>query len=269
MTQALWQAVMGNSPSNFAGPNLPVEQVSWDDCQQFIEKLNQKTGAKFRLPTEAQWEFAARGGNLSKGYKFSGSDNFEEVAWCYNNSGKKTHNVGTLKANELGLYDMSGNVNEWCQDLYGPYSSEAQTDPTGPLDGSRRVIRGGGWSTGGSGNFRPSFRLYYYSSTREKTVGFRLAFSSGVPEEPEPSNAKTYTVEGISFNMVEVEGGTFQMGSDDSDANSNEKPVHSVTLSSYYIGETEVTQALWKAVMGSNPSNFVGDNFTCRASQLG
>ena len=145
VTQALWQAVMGSNPSHFKGDNLPVEQVSWDDCREFIRKLNTLTGQRFRLPTEAEWEFAARGGNRSNHTQYSGSSRIEEVAWYEDNSGQKTHPVKTKKANELGLYDMTGNVREWCQDGYGKYSKGAQNNPIGPGSGSYRVIRGGSW----------------------------------------------------------------------------------------------------------------------------
>ena len=145
VTQELWQAVMGSNPSIFNGDNLPVENVSWDDCQAFIRKLNALTGQNFRLPTEAEWEFACRGGNNSRGYKYSGSNYIDNVAWYWDNSGKKTHSVATKSPNELGIYDMSGNVLEWCSDWYGDYSSGAQTNPKGPYDGSCRVTRGGCW----------------------------------------------------------------------------------------------------------------------------
>ena len=145
VTQALWQTVMGNNPSNFKGDNLPVEKVSWDDCQEFISKLNRITGKTFRLPTEAEWEYAARGGNKSRGYQYSGSNNLLDVAWFRDNSGSKTHAVGTKQPNELGIYDMSGNVCEWCHDWYGAYSSSSQVNPTGANSGSYRVIRGGSW----------------------------------------------------------------------------------------------------------------------------
>ena len=166
VTQKEWQAVMGDNPSKFYGDNLPVDYVSWNGCQDFINKLNQLTGLKFRLPTEAEWEFAARGGKQSKGYKYSGSDNIGVVAWYTGNSGGKTHQVGTKEPNELGIYDMSGNVGEWCGDWYGRYSSSAQTNPTGPSSGSGRVLRGGSWSddagycrVSGRGNDgRPSYR---------------------------------------------------------------------------------------------------------------
>jgi formylglycine-generating enzyme required for sulfatase activity len=144
VTQELWTAVMGTNPSRFTSDSrLPVEKVSWTDCQTFITKLNSLTGAKFRLPTEAEWEFAARGGNISKGYTYSGSNTEEDVAWCGSNSGDKTHVVKTKLPNELGIYDMSGNVFEWCNDWYDSYSSAAVTDPQGPSSESNRVVRGG------------------------------------------------------------------------------------------------------------------------------
>lgn len=148
VTQALWKAVMGNNPSHFKGDNLPVECVSWNDCQDFIKKLNSLTGKNFRLPTEAEWEFAARGGMKSKGYKYSGSDSLDEVAWCATNSNRQTHPVGAKKPNELGIYDMSGNVWEWCGDLYNNYSSTTAANPTGPVVGYYRVRRGGCWYDG-------------------------------------------------------------------------------------------------------------------------
>ena len=144
VTQELWSAVMGSNPSYFKGNmQRPVEWVSWNDSQAFITKLNALTGETFRLPTEAQWEYAARGGNKSKGYTYSGSNKIDYVA-SYGTS--TTQPVKTNAPNELGIYDMSGNVLEWCSDWYGSYSSAAQTDPTGPATGSYRVFRGGCWS---------------------------------------------------------------------------------------------------------------------------
>ena len=147
--QALWEEVMGCNPSkNKQGGDYPVENVScWFDCQEFIEKLNARTGMKFRLPTEAEWEYAARGGNRSKGYKYAGSDDLDEVGWYGDNSEEYTHPVGLKKPNELELYDMSGNVWEWCQDWYGDYMEESQTNPTGPQSGKGgfRVLRGGSY----------------------------------------------------------------------------------------------------------------------------
>ena len=145
VTQELWEAVMGSNPSHFKGAQNPVENVSWNDCQEFVSRLNSLTGRTFRLPTEAEWEYAARGGNKSRHYKYSGSNNIFDVAWHGDNSGITTHAVGTKTANELGIYDMSGNVYEWCSDWYGSYSAGAQTNPQGPSSGSIRVLRGGSW----------------------------------------------------------------------------------------------------------------------------
>ena len=174
VTQVLWKAVMGDNPSTWKGDSLPVEQVSWEDCQEFIKQLNKKTGKKFRLPTEAEWEYAARGGRKSKGFKYAGSNNIGDVAWFYGNAGSKTHPVKKKNANELGLYDMSGNVCEWCQDWYGTYSSSSQSDPVGPSSGSCRVLRGGGWDF----NARPcrvARRGSFSPDGRYSFIGFRLA----------------------------------------------------------------------------------------------
>lgn len=176
VTQALWKAVMGNNPSYFKGDDLPVEKVSWDDCREFIKRLNKLTGKTFRLPTEAEWEYAARGGQKSKGYKYSGSNNIDEVAWYGANSGSKTHPVGQKKPNELGLYDMSGNVWEWCHDWFGDYPSVPQTNPTGPTGGSGRVCRGGSWN--GFARFsRVSIRFRYLPVNRFIYLGLRLVLS--------------------------------------------------------------------------------------------
>ena len=145
VTQELWKAVMGDNPSCWKGDNLPVERVSWIDCQEFIKQLNKETGMTFRLPTEAEWEFAARGGRKSQGFRYAGGNDIDEVAWYDGNSGNKTHPVKQKRGNELGLYDMSGNVWEWCQDWWQSYPSSSQTNPTGPSEGSRRVRRGGSW----------------------------------------------------------------------------------------------------------------------------
>jgi formylglycine-generating enzyme required for sulfatase activity len=170
---------MGSNPSHFKDcDECPVESVSWKDAQKFVAKLNAKTGMKFRLPTEAEWEYAARGGNISNGYRFSGSDNLDEVGWYANNSERKTHPVATKKANELGLYDMNGNVYEWCQDKWHDNYQDA------PLDGSawetgnssHRVLRGGSWDF---------YAQYCRSANRYRTdpgnrgsygIGFRLVF---------------------------------------------------------------------------------------------
>ena len=176
VTQALWKAVMGRNPSRFKGDDLPVENVSWDDCQTFISKLNALTGKRFRLPTEAEWEFAARGGNQSRHTQFSGSSRVDDVAWHEGNSGFKMHPVKTKQPNELGLYDMSGNVEEWCQDLYGSYSSDAQTNPTGASSGDYRVYRGGSWGYPSEG-CRSSTRTYDSPGISDGCVGLRLVLS--------------------------------------------------------------------------------------------
>ena len=176
VTQALWEAVMGNNPSRFKGENLPVETVNWNECQEFISKLNSMTGRKFRLPTEAEWEYAARGGKKSRDYQYSGSRKISDVARYGGNSGSKTHPVGTKQANELGIYDMSGNVCEWCSDWFGCYSSSSQTDPTGSSSGSGRVRRGGSWFDF-AGRCRLSYRYYYTPGSRSYRLGLRLALS--------------------------------------------------------------------------------------------
>ena len=190
VTQALWNAVMGESNSDLtdtndyltsmgempikAGENLPKNYVSWGQCQKFIEKLNALTGKKFRFPTEAEWEYAARGGNKSKGYKFSGSNDINEVAWYYANSGKELHPVGTKPPNELGIYDMTGNVKEWCADLRGDYNLKPQTNPL-CTEGNSRVVRGGYW--GAMSVFcRTAVRAGEYSDYCTSNVGLRLAY---------------------------------------------------------------------------------------------
>ena len=177
VTQELWQAVMGSNPSRIKGIRKPVEQVSWDDCQTFISKLNALTGKNYRLPTEAEWEFAARGGIKSKGYKYSGSNIISDVAWYEDNSGGTTHDVGTKNPNELGLYDMSGNVWEWCSDWYDSnyYSRSISNNPIGPSSGTYRVDRGGSWSS--IGGCYSSNRDYFTPSSRNTHLGLRLCLS--------------------------------------------------------------------------------------------
>ena len=174
VTQALWEAVMGSNPSNHKGDNLPVENVSWNDCQVFIQKLNQLTGKQFRLPTEAEWEYAARGGRKSRGYKYAGSNDIGSVAWYWDNSGNGTHPVATKQANELGVYDMSGNVWEWCSDWYGDYQSSSQSDPQGPSSGFIRVDRGGSYYDDAR-RCRVSLRDYGAPDFRSSCLGLRLS----------------------------------------------------------------------------------------------
>ena len=155
---------------------MPVEKVSWDDCQRFINKLNSMIGRKFRLPTEAEWEYAARGGKKLRGYQYCGSSKISDVAWYTDNSGRKTHPVGTKQSNELGLYDMTGNVSEWCQDWKGSYASSSQTNPTGAVSGVGRVIRGGSWNDS-AWYCRSSYRLMHTPDYRFNGLGLRLILS--------------------------------------------------------------------------------------------
>ena len=179
VTQKQWRQIMGNDPPElyFKGcDQCPVEGVSWKDVQEFVQKLNQKTGKNYRLPTEAEWEYAAKGGNQSHGYTYSGSNTVGDVAWYEGNSGSKTHPVGQKQSNELGIYDMSGNVWEWCSDWYGSdyYKNSPATNPKGPASGSNRVFRGGGWYDFAQG-CRAAYRSNYAPDGRYD-LGFRLVF---------------------------------------------------------------------------------------------
>ena len=173
VTQELWQAVMGTNPSYDKSKFCPVESVSWNDCQEFIQKLNAITGKQFRLPTEAEWEYAARGGKYAKGYRYSGSNNLGEVGSFYHGSWPAW---ASRKPNELGLYDMSGSVNELCSDYMGDYSAEEQVCPVGPVSGSERVMRGGSFGDDPI-NCRISARFGIAPDKRASNVGLRLALS--------------------------------------------------------------------------------------------
>ncbi len=335
VTQALWEAVMGSNPSYFngdsrpGGPDNPVEDVSWDDCQEFIAKLNEMTGRTFRLPSEAEWEFAARGGNYSHGYKFAGSDDKDEVAWHRDNSGHKTHPVAELLPNELGLYDMSGNVEEYCQDGWGNnyFCTNPLTNPMMPTTDGEHVACGGSWNytgslvssgpasaawptrglrlamgepaydtplslskddveindglcdvvtiAGGSGLYQVSCNNNEALTISHKDTTIRLdAIEVGtatisvsdlttgeqatvaVTVNPSEFVMEKFTVGDVKFAMIMVDGGTFMMGAtpeQEDEANNDERPVHEVTLSSFFIGQTDVTLGLWIAVTGYNP----------------
>lgn len=191
VTQALWVAVMGNNPSYFKGNNRPVEQVTWEDCQNFIATLNRLTGRNFHLPTEAQWEYAARGGNRSRGYRYSGSNNLDEVAWYWRNSGDSylsldyyhygfdyvqsygyTHNVALKKSNELGIYDMTGNVDELCQDN-SPYNKGSQINPVGLHYSNMNRLRGQSYRS--SEEYLPVWQRNFGDNVRRMDGGLRLA----------------------------------------------------------------------------------------------
>ena len=176
VTQALWEAVMGSNPSNIQGRSNPVEMVSWNDCSKFIQRLNELTGMEFRFPTEAEWDYAARGGNKTRHFKFAGSDELTQVAWFDENSEEATHPVGRKRANELGLYDMSGNVWEWCEDWQNFYTDEIQINPIGDFESQGRVMRGGCWRLSDS-LCRVSFRGVSAPGQRKSECGLRLAAS--------------------------------------------------------------------------------------------
>lgn len=177
VTQELWEAVMGENPSIFKGDNLPVENVSWYDIQAFIKKLNKLTGKKYRLPTEAEWEFAARGGNLSEGYYFIGGNENEidKTAWHFHNSDKHAHQIGLLNPNKLGIYDMGGNVSEWVSDWFGHYSEKMQKNPKGAKKSDiGKIFRGGSFGTLPEYN-KPGCRFVSNPNFKCSYIGFRLA----------------------------------------------------------------------------------------------
>lgn len=198
VTQELWEAVMGDNQSAFKGAQKPVTNVTWSYCQEFIKKLNQITGKDFRLPTEAEWEFAARGGDAEKVSEYSGSDVIDEVGWSESNSRGMTHDVGKKNSNKLGLYDMSGNVNEWCLDWYGHYLSDSIVDPVGPKDGYQRIARGGSWKSK-SFACRVTERYHVFPHKSYDNIGLRLCVGtsngniSGRPLVKEESNSVTIT----------------------------------------------------------------------------
>ena len=321
LTQELWTAVMGTTiqeeeakgtgEKNLGyGPNFPMYCLSHKDCQKFVERLNQLTGLTFRMPTEAEWEYAARGGHLSRGYKYPGSNDPSEVAWSIaNDPQKKLHPVKLLKPNELGLYDMAGNVWEYIYDFRRTYTAEPQVNPLGDISGNQANIRGGStaWGTTCS---RTSYRHQQSNITKDSKDGRRAfrfvldadrvigednttyqAYDTICAGDTYTWNGKTYskpgsytdtlqniygcdsivtlnlavlpdppitfTVNGVSFKMMRVRAGTFMMGAtdDDTEAEADEFPRHEVTLTKdYFIAETEMTQALWQAIMGNNPS---------------
>lgn len=175
VTNELWAAIMGSIPSvTFTSLKMPVNNMTWNDCQRFINRLSSLTGLRFALPTEAQWEFAARGGTQSRGYIYSGSNNLKEVGWYKKNSKQVLHDVRLLRPNELGLYDMSGNVFEWCQDWYVPYNGKDEVDPRGPEHGTTKVNRSSGAGEKDAAN-RVSARSADNPASRYQVLGLRLA----------------------------------------------------------------------------------------------
>jgi formylglycine-generating enzyme required for sulfatase activity/Tfp pilus assembly protein PilF len=297
VTQEQWDAVMGkgHNPSRYSrGPKKPVESLRWDDCQVFLSKLNAKTcgqGGKFVLPTEAQWEYACRAGSKTRYYFGDDESQLGEYAWYAANSGSTSHEVGGKKPNAWGLYDMHGNVWEWCADWYDPeyYGKSPMDDPTGPTTGSNHVYRGGSWLPGSSPRYcRSAHRLNYRSGDfllglrvaqvpADKETKMSGAVKGGASEpktnteaNPEPKaqpkvkplpKREVDLCNGVKLELVLIPAGEFMMGSPDSDKDAapNEKPQHRVRITKpFYLGKYLVTQEQWEAVMGSNPSQLKG-----------
>jgi formylglycine-generating enzyme required for sulfatase activity len=256
VTQAEWKTVMVNNPSLYKGDNLPVDRVTWYDAVEYCNKRSEKEGLTpcysgkgdditcdfnadgYRLPTEAEWEYACRGGLKSRNYTYSGSNNVKEVAWYGLNSDGKTHPVGQKKPNELGIYDMNGNAWEWCWDWFDGnyYRTSPRDNPKGPVTGKTRIYRGGGagghyfWmTTTGRYTYPPAYHHWF--------IGFRIVKNTSGPPLP---------------GMILVQSGTFNMGSNERGA--GEKPAHQVTVRNFYMGKFEVTQEDWLTVMGYNPA---------------
>jgi formylglycine-generating enzyme required for sulfatase activity len=299
VTQAQWQSVMGNNPSNFkdCGGNCPVEQVSWDDAQNFVNKLNEgNDGFRYRLPTEAEWEYACRAGTTGD---YAGT--LSEMAWFRENAGSKTHAVGGKQPNSWGLADMYGNVWEWCQDWYHETYDGAPTDGSAWLSGGGqkfRVMRGGSWNFDApvlrSANrdrsspvnryFYIGFRVVAVARNNSSPTNSSVSNTAKPPNPPLPlhsfdfvtvtldkdgklksretKSANAYTEDlggGVKLEMVAIPPGEFMMGSPETEANRSrdEGPQHRVRINYWFhMGEFEVTQAQWRAVMGTNPSSF-------------
>lgn len=231
VTQALWRTVMGEwrSPEEWSDPSCPANWLSWNDCQVFVHRLDSLTGMKFRLPTEAEWENAARGGLYTKGYRFAGHFKADSVGWGLMNSGHHVHPVMKKLPNELGLYDMTGNVSEWCQDWFAPYYLATEPDPKGPATGEERVLRGGSWDNC-EDNRHISYRLHRAPDYVFSDCGLRLAMDVDIPQ-------KTDKVEEPEINRKVKVG---------------KKPVNFVYVDApvpFYIADMEVTCQQWKEVM--------------------
>ena len=273
VTQAQYEAVMGTNPSYFKGADLPVEKLSWYDAKDFCTKLTAKEkaagrlpeGYEYTLPTEAQWEYACRAGtttalnsgkNLSDEADEEECPEMDEVGWYYYNSDEMTHPAGQKQPNAWGLYDMHGNVFEWCLDWYGDYPASPVTDPTGPTTGDYRVLRGGSWyfyASSCRSAYRYEGRLVNYNDN----YGFRVALA------PVPVEREDMTIplsDNVNLDMIWIEPGTFTIGSPSDELGRYDDEIqHQVTLTQgYWLGKYEVTQAQYEAVMGTNPSRFKG-----------
>ena len=242
----LWRALMPEreiiNPEGY--PTVPVSYVSWFDCQEFVRRLDSITGLPFRLPTEAEWEYAARGGAKSKAYRFAGGNEADSVGWTYPCSGDWKHPVGRKQPNELGLYDMTGNVSEWCQDIYGPYTLSTQPDPCGADTGSYRIVRGGSYDECVA-NSHLSVRRWHLPETATEYIGFRVALTlpndpmQQIQQEEEPPLIRSIRIKGKKLRFVYVPA---------------EQP--------YYISE-EVECSLWKKMMQKDPPD------RCKSIALG
>lgn len=264
VTQQLWQAVMDFNPSQHAVGNRPVEGFYWDEAQLFIYRLNQITGLKFRLPTEEEWQWAYDEGKSPRRYKYSGSDDAKEVGWIYWNSDLRAHAVGMLKPNALGLYDMTGNVSELCANQGGAEYLDAKSQK------DYRVDRGCFYDITDLGSYERT-GFYIGDNTRRPTrTGIRLALSQlpksvsiHLDKSPQPSS-RSELIAKVVNDMVQVPAGTFTMGFVFPELRQyyippKEMAPHQVTLDSYYLCKYEVTQALWQAIMGVNPSENQND----------
>lgn len=234
VTRQLYKAVMNHDAGDWIADDLPIDWVSWDDCQRFIARLDSLTGQHFRLPTEAEWEYAARGGRGAEPFRFAGSNNYEEVGWLYGNSNNHSHAVAKLRPNALGFYDMTGNVYEWCQDWYAPYKDSIQFDPQGPTSGERRVARGCSWSDSYL-NAHLSFRQGFDPAYQFYNCGFRLAMDA-------PSEATATHLKPKDDNQLTVRIGVHKLR------------LQRVDGMSFYVTEEAVSQALYRKVMKRNPS---------------
>ena len=231
VTVELWRAVMPEreiiSPKGY--PTIPISYVSWHDCQEFVRRLDSITGLPFRLPSEAEWEYAARGGNKSQSFRFAGGNIADSIGWTYSSSGNWKHPVARKHPNELGLYDMTGNVSEWCQDIYGAYQLSTLPNPCGADTGSCRVVRGGSYDECNA-NSHLSVRRWYLPETSAEYIGFRVAFT--LPNDPmmqvqqeEPPLARSVRIKGKKIRFIYVPA---------------EQP--------YYISD-EITCNLWRKIM--------------------
>ena len=227
VTQALWQAVMHEwyVSDEWHTPNHPITDVNWYDCQNFVKRLDSITGMPFRLPTEAEWEFAARGGNKSKGFRYAGGNVVDSVSWGLNNAGFRTHSVGCRKANELGLHDMTGNASEWCSDWYGRYYLGTEPNPKGAMEGTLKVVRGGSFDNCEDNSYL-SRREYYNPDQAMNYCGLRLALT--LPDEPTLQPIEELAmVKKLKMNNIRV------------------KFRYVACENPYYISEEAVNQRVW------------------------